>query len=303
MTKSFMNPDLSIIIVNYNTRQMTGECIDSIFHLTTGITFEIIVVDNASTDGSYDLLSNDKRIIYIYNQENVGFGRANNLGIKIAKGRNIIFLNSDTLLQNDALSILSNYLDSNPAIGAVGGNLIDADGKPALSFQRLRPSITWELNLLSLGILSRLLYGRNRTYNFTHTPINTGYISGADLMVKKSVLDKIGTFSPEFFMYYEETDLCARIARAGYKIQAIPDAVIMHLEGKSFSDKNGVNQFRIKTQEESREIYYRRNYSQSYHKIANAIYTVTLTIQPYILSLFGKKNQSQIVKYRKYARK
>ena len=94
--------DVSVIIVNYNTRKLTGECIDSIFEKTSGITFEVIVVDNASQDDSIEIFRKDPRIIFIENTENQGFGKANNLGIKYATGRNILFLNSDTLLINNA---------------------------------------------------------------------------------------------------------------------------------------------------------------------------------------------------------
>ena len=97
--------DVSIIIVNYNTRQLTSNCIESIFKYTNGVSFEVILVDNASTDGSIDFFTNDERIIFISSKENLGFGRANNLGYKVAKGRYIFLLNSDTLLLNNAIKI------------------------------------------------------------------------------------------------------------------------------------------------------------------------------------------------------
>ncbi len=278
-------------------------CIDSIITHSKGFKYEIILVDNASSDGSKDHFEKDKRITYIYNSNNLGFGKANNIGLSHATGRNILFLNSDTLLFDNSIKNLCDSLDTNPKAGAVGGNLIDADYKPALSFQRIRPSVLWELNLLSLGLLSRLLYGKNRTYNFSNKPINVGYISGADLMIRKSVLDKTGGFSDEFFMYYEETDLCCRINNIGYDLIVTPKAKIIHLEGKSFGKGGKINVSRINTQETSRETYYKRNHSKIHHWIANSIYWLNLRINPFLLSIFGHKNQSQILINRRNALK
>ena len=122
--------DVSIIIINYNTLDMTRACIDSIFEKTSSLDFEVILVDNNSKDNSKDFFEKDKRIIYVYNNDNLGFGVANNVGLKFAKGRNILFLNSDTLLVNNAIKILSDYLDGNSDVGACGGNLYNKDMTP-----------------------------------------------------------------------------------------------------------------------------------------------------------------------------
>ena len=225
--------DVSVIIVNYNTKQMTDDAINSVYEHTSGIDFEIILVDNASADGSKEFFEKKDGITYIYSQENLGFGKGNNLGLKYAKGRNILFLNSDTLLRNNAIKILSDYMDANPDVGVCGGNLYDYEGKAATSFERKRPGIIRESNSLLNGKLYKLMYGKNTRFNNTTQPLSVGYISGADLMTRKEILQKVGSFSPEFFMYYEETELCDRIAKAGYKIVSVPNAEIVHLEGKS----------------------------------------------------------------------
>lgn len=217
--------DVSIIIVNYNTRQMTSECIDSVIAKTSGIEYEIILVDNASNDGSKEFFSNDERVLYVYNDDNLGFGRANNKGIEIARGRNILFLNSDTLLRNNAVKILSDYLDNKPRVGVCGGNLFDQFGAPNHSYFRRLPSIPeyfMGLRYYQFG------FGRNWQFNYMNRPINVGHITGADLMVRKNIIDTVGSFNPRFFLYYEETELCYRIMKAGYKIMSNPEAEIMH---------------------------------------------------------------------------
>lgn len=290
--------DVSIIIVNYNTCKMTAECIDSVIEKTTDLSYEIILVDNASTDGSKDFFEKDSRITYSYNTENLGFGRANNIGVKIAKGRNILFLNSDTLLINNAIKILSDYLDSHPKVGAVGGNLYSFDMKPAMSFQRLRPSLSWEINDLLFNLPLRFRYGKTATYfNNSSQPTTVGYIMGADLMTRKEIIDQIGCFDPQFFMYFEETDLCHRIAKNGYSLHVIPAAKIIHHEGKSFGDttKSKLNPRKIEMFETSRTIYYRKNYSLKYNRLITSIYKLNLQIKKLIFSIFKKTIQCQAI--------
>lgn len=128
--------DVSVIIINYNTLKMTDECICSVIEKTSGISYEIILVDNASTDGSKEFFSNDPRVTYIYNDENLGFGRANNRGIEIASGKYLLLLNSDTLLLNNAVRLFFNYFENYgdaQAIGALGCVLKDPCGNPVHS--------------------------------------------------------------------------------------------------------------------------------------------------------------------------
>lgn len=225
--------DVSVIIVNYNTQKMTAECIESIFEKTKGIAFEIILVDNASNDGSKEFFKKDRRIRYIYNDENLGFGKANNIGVDVAQGRNIFFLNSDTLLVNNAIKILSDYLDSHGESGICGGNLFNSEMEPIHSFQMFYPTIMEELNELLKCIPTALFKTDRSQFNNTGQSKEVAYITGADLMIKKELIEKYGAFNSAFFMYFEETELCHRIKKAGYMIMSVPDAHIIHLCGKS----------------------------------------------------------------------
>lgn len=289
--------DLSIIIVNYNTRQTTAACIDSVFAHTTGIHFEVILVDNASTDGSREHFSADGRITYIYNHENIGFGRANNLAIKRAKGRNVLLLNPDTLLLNNATEILSSYLDSHPAVVVVGGNLYDENLLPALSFKLLRPSITEEIGSLMFHLPQRIFAPRRRYFNHTSHPIKVGYITGADLMARRKELMVIGGFDEDFFMYYEDTDLCFRLSRCGREIQSVPSAHIQHLEGRSFSEVQ-INRRRIILSEQGRHLYYKKNHSRRYHITANTIYLISLRLHSIYYKLRHQEPRRQVCRLR-----
>ncbi|MBQ0142632.1 MAG: glycosyltransferase family 2 protein [Prevotellaceae bacterium] len=224
--------EVSIIIVNYNTLQITAECIDSIFRFTTNVNFEVILVDNGSIDGSEQHFASDDRITYIYLKENIGFGRANNEGVKYATGRNILFLNSDTLLQDNSVKLLSEYLDHNNTVGACGANLFDSSMQSSISFYRQYPSIFD--NFITLNKLyNKIRFKDSVTFNNTQNPLDVCHISGADLMIKKKILDHIGSFDPQFFMYFEDTELCYRIKRAGFLLMSVPSARIIHLQGRS----------------------------------------------------------------------
>lgn len=243
--------DVSIIIVNYNTKNLTANCIDSIFALTYEVSFEIILVDNASTDGSIDFFNKDQRIKFIKNSKNIGFGQANNKGLKFASGKYILFLNSDTLLINNAIKLLANFLDSNKDVGIVGGNLFDSDMHPTHSYRKIFPNAMWEINELFARLPERLC-DKNWQFNHSSSPLSVSYITGADLMIRKTIVEKIGAFESQFFMYYEDAELCYRVRKSGYKIISYPQAKIQHLVGKSLemSDKKlelvyrGQNTFR-----------------------------------------------------------
>ena len=230
--------DVSVIIVNYNTFNMTNECVDSICKFTSETNYEIIIVDNASTDQSKEFFSNDERIIYIYNTENLGFGKANNLGLKNASGKYIFFLNSDTLLLNDAISMFFHKLEnSDDSVACIGAILLDAKGNRTHSYGAF-PSFGNEL--ISNTFLSKILLKNNivkSAYDDTSLekddffPVD--YIIGADLFVRKKVLDQLGGFDPDFFMYYEESELQRRFSKHNYNSFILKGPEIIHLEGAS----------------------------------------------------------------------
>lgn len=224
--------DVSIILVNYNTNGLLMDCIQSINLQTKDVSFEVIIVDNNSKDFCpQDYTSLYKEIKVIQLDSNIGFGRANNEGLKIAQGDYIFFLNSDTILLNDAVSVLCNYLKENTSVGICGGNLYTRENKPNMSYTQSFPHAIDYIKLL-LQFRSGSL--EDDLFNETgHNKKIEGYISGADLMVRKELLDKYGGFDPRFFMYFEDVELCYRIKRKGIEIHSVPSAKIIHLQGAS----------------------------------------------------------------------
>lgn len=234
--------DVSIIIVNYNTKELIINCIESIINQTLNLTFEIIIVDNASIDGSQQAIKKIyPHVILIESKINLGFGRANNLGAERALGKYLFFLNSDTILLNNSIHALYYFNEINFArfnIGITGGILIDENGFETGSFGPL-PSKTNMLKSI-LGLLPRFTKMTSIENKFfkTNGYLEVGYITGADMFISKSTFNKIGGFDPNIFMYYEETDLQRRLNNAHYRNFVIEGTQIIHFEGAILNQSN-----------------------------------------------------------------
>jgi GT2 family glycosyltransferase len=276
--------DVSVIIVNYNTVKYLTDAIDSVFEKTKDIEFEIIVVDNNSSDNSEFILKEKYggRIVYLRLAENVGFGRANNIAATAARGRNLFLLNPDTILLNNAIKILSDFLDKNMHVAVCGGNLFDEARRPACSFCRLFPSIADELNRLFLNLPARVLYGRNVIFNYTNKPIEVAFVIGADMMVRKNIFDELAGFDRDFFMFFEEIDLEYRMHKSGYKVISVPDAHIVHLEGKSVSIIERYKKYLI-----ARDIYLNKTWNGAVIFLINIIFYVEAVFRLVIFTIMG----------------
>lgn len=251
--------DVSIIIVTYNTKQLTKNCIDSVFEFTRDTTFEVILVDNASTDGSQELFSQDSRITYVYSNENLGFGRANNLGLTKARGKYIFLLNSDTYLKNNAISLFKKSMDQqDPSTACLGTMLEDATGKVTTSFGQY-------LSLKYFFYRKSIKIPRHISADGFIVPV----IIGADLFIRKEVIDEEGFFDPRYFMYHEENDLQRRYANAGFCSKIIIGPKIVHLEGGS--NKTKINYLAI----EGGHTYMKRWYSTSTYIAYRILYALT----------------------------
>lgn len=253
--------DVSVIIINYNTRQMTAECIDSVFEKTRGIKFEIILVDNASTDGSKEFFEKDSRITYIYSDENLGFGRANNLGAKVAKGKYLFLLNSDTLLIENSIKVFFNYMEKHNTYVACGGNLIDKQGKNTIIGGNY-PTLLSEFSRIGFCLLYHNYYKTKlaipQTIEYARYQ-DVAYISGADSFIRRKAFEDINGFDEDFFMYYEETDMYYRMHKKGYKFCLIPNTSIIHLVEGSQGNR-GFSIIKFKLQMGSKLLFFKKHY-------------------------------------------
>ncbi len=233
--------DISVIIVNYNVKELLEQCISSVIAASNNLNTEIIVVDNNSFDGSISYLRskfpNESRLKLIESPINLGFAKANNLGVKEAKGDYVLILNPDTILQEDTLDKTLDFYQKNKNSGAVSCKLILPNGKLDLACRRSFPTPSVAVYRI-LG-LSRLfpkskLFGK---YNLTYLDENETYevdaIVGAFMLIKRSVYDQVNGFDEDYFMYGEDLDLCFKIKKAGYKIFYYPDTSIIHYKGES----------------------------------------------------------------------
>ncbi len=285
--------DVSIIIVNYHTESLIKEAVKSLVEKTSGLSYEVIIVDSAPKGGFGKEISSwglAVGIKYVAMAENQGFGAANNEGFKYSTGKYLFCLNPDTLLVNNAVKILFDYMESHPDCGAAGGNLYHENMRGALSFRRILPGSLLEFSERHHLHPERLLFGRNTRFNHTNHPIKVGYITGADLMLRADLIGEIGGFAPEFFMYFEETDLCCRIHRAGYRVISVPQAKIIHLEGKSMSE-DGINPRKYKYYADSRVEYYKRNV-----KLSEAVKAYKLHLKSICKDLNKEGQRGEIAK-------
>lgn len=254
--------DISIIIVNYNTKELTAQCINSIYEKTSDLSFEVIVVDNNSSDGSQDALLSDERIIFVEAGENLGFGKANNKGIEYATGKYLFFLNSDTIIVNNALKLFFDYCESAPVnnMGAVGCLLENPQGENVHSYGTF-PTIS----SLLMGFIKA---GCRRLFNIKSKPIGINidgmvqkvdYVTGADVFCNRRVVEKYGAFDPDFFMYYEDTEMQRRWVVNGLSNIIILGPRIIHLEGCSTNNrKNVLNERKLYMGLKSQRLYFKK---------------------------------------------
>ena len=224
--------NLSIIIVNYNAKDILSQCLNSIYENTKDIDFEIIVIDNNSNDGSSQIIKQKfPQVKLIQNRANLGLTKAQNQGLKEAKARYFLLLNNDTLILPKALNILMEFMDKTPPAGIGGPSIYDTNKKLQFSF-------AWHPKnpqLLLIYILFKKLFIKNelkkQNLDFNNI-LETDYVSGACLIIRREAIDKIGLMDEGYFVYNEDDDLCLRARQSGWKIYYVPEAKVMHYKGK-----------------------------------------------------------------------
>lgn len=278
--------DVSIILINYKTYCYLNDCIKSIKDKTQGLDYEIIVVDNASGDNSCEMIQNNyPDVILLPSTTNLGFGRANNLGVSVAKGDFVFLLNTDTILLNNAIKILLDYMKTAPlSVGMCCANLRRKNLSPNHSYSLFFPSI-FRFFLYRFHIPFH-----NESYNETNQIKKVACVIGADMFIKKDVFERVKGFDEHFFMYIEDGDLSYRINKIGFEAYNIPTAQIIHLQGVS-SPTLGKLQWEI----DGYSYYFQKNKSR--WSMYSYITVEFLSILSRIIFFFFTKNTSKRLMY------
>lgn len=259
--------DLSIVIVNYNTKDLLKQTIESVINNTKGIEYEIWVVDNSSKDGSVEMVQEEfKSVKLIASKENLGFPKGNNVAIKKATGRYILLLNSDTKVIGDNLQHCVSYMDQHEEIGALGCKVELPDGTLDHACKRGFP--TPEASLYYFLKLNKIMKNKRKYGAYTASYLGEDEIGevdalmGAFMMIPRTVIDKVGMLDEEFFMYGEDIDWCYRIKEAGYKIMYYPKEKIIHYKGSSSKKKKAKTTYEF---HRAMILFYRKHYNDKYN--------------------------------------
>ncbi|MFP4086246.1 MAG: glycosyltransferase family 2 protein [Desulfobacteraceae bacterium] len=244
-----MNRDISFIIVNWNTRDLLLTCLSSIHQTVVGISFEIWVVDNGSSDGSAAAArARYPHVHVIENTVNLGFAAANNLALGQIQGRYAVLLNTDVILRQDAVKDLYHFMEGHPRVAMACGQLLNLNGSKQNSIANFPclPSLLLNETLLRI-LLPGKFPSKRREYK---TPIDVESCIGACLMVRRSAMDHVGLLDERYFFFLEETDWAYRMKQAGWRVCFVPSARIYHAQGKS-----------VESRADARILFYRSRYA------------------------------------------
>jgi len=233
--------DVSVIIVNWNTEDLLQECLQSVFEAPQTIDLEVIVVDNASSDGSVAMVEKAfPQVKLVQNPDNKGFAAANNQGMALAQGRYILLLNSDTVVLDDAIGATTRFADAHDDVAVTGCRVLNAD-------RSLQPTCFMYPSLLNMLLSSSYLYklfpksrffGRERMTWWDRTDTrDVDVVTGCFMLVRRDAIDQVGCLDESFHMYGEETDWCYRFKEAGWRVVFAPDGEIVHYGGASSRQK------------------------------------------------------------------
>lgn len=282
--------ELSIVIVSWNTQELLKDCLNSVYSETNNIEFEIIVVDNASTDKSVEMLKKEfPEVKIIENKENVGFSRASNQGIRLSSATYILLLNPDTIIRDNAIEKMVDFIDAHPEAGAIGCQLLHKNGKHLVGDAgyviSLKTAISYAffLSIIFHKICKGLVI--NHKIDHEEEPIEVDWISGACFLVRHSILKRIGLLDEDFFMFVEDMEWSRRIKREGFKIYYLPYMSIIHLAGVSTSQQTQIKNISTLWVENLHKFYSRGN-----SKATVILFDLTISIGlflRYLLYLLG----------------
>lgn len=248
-------PDMSIVLVCWNNKAYLEPCLRSLYDGGLRSRFDVVVVDNGSTDGSQEMLREQfPEVLIIQNDHNVGLGKASNQGIEATQGRHILLLNNDTLVNGPSLDALVEFLDNNSIAGAVGGRLLNPDGSFQAGYANFS---TLKEELLITTHLGELIWDGYPSHENNNQIKPVGWMSSACLLVRRVALDQIGLLDESYFIYGDEADLQYRLQQAGWSVYYLPQVTTIHYGGRSMNRWS-----RRKMVYRGKMLFYKKNYGQ-----------------------------------------
>ncbi len=264
--------DLSIIVISYNTSSLLRNCLNSVYEKTSGLSYEIIVVDNASSDTSCEMLEKEFPDVYlIRNRENLGFSKATNQAIRKSRGNYVLLLNTDTVLENNAIGIMHDFMQAHPRAAVCGPLLLNADKTVQRSIEATI-TVTYMILRLTLGLaLNRAPWpfrDKYHTDSFAYSSgccITDGWLTGAVLMIRKTVFSEVGLLDEAYFFLHEDADWGLAVARSGAETWFVPEAVVIHLLAGSQQSLSGEQEIAFKVRLLRQNRYYVRKNLGLFH--------------------------------------
>ncbi len=251
--------DLSVVIVTYNSEDFIVECLENLYRVMAEIPAEVIVVDNASTDRTVKLITDAfPNVILVKNEKNFGFGKAHNVGMTKATGRYRLLLNPDVLLASPLKSLVQ-YLDNNEKIGILGIRLL-------LPNRELQPHIAGKRYTLSSLIRTHLLLAKNKLPKTG--PASVDWVTGAFFLIRQQVVETLGGFDENYFLYFEDQDYCWRARKAGWQVVYFPEYEALHYHGVSSSGNQGD---RLRAYYASEDYFFAKKYSPGEHLLRRVL--------------------------------
>ena len=263
-------PDLSVILVSFNDWVHLEKCLQSLLVFLPEYDLEIVIVDNNSSDGSPDLVKKKfPEVKLLRNSENLGFARANNLGIRASAGEFVLFLNNDTIVNIQALTVLLDKMKRNPTVGAVGPALLSGQETYQVSFGK---KVDFFSEFIQKGFFN-LYYSKKLKSNQKVREV--GWLSAACLLVRRKALEEAGCFDENYFLYFEDIDLCYQIRQVGWTLRFCPQAQIIHLGGTSTSVVKNSSRYHYR---KSQIYFYRKHNSRLSQGLLKIYLWINITI-------------------------
>ena len=275
-------PDLSIVTVNYNAKDYLDRCLGSVIKTTSNISSEIIVVDNASVDGSTTLVKEKyPQVKIISNKQNFGFAKAVNQGITSSVGKHIMLLNNDVVVNGKAVETMLEMLENNDKVGAIGPKLLNADGTIQYQCRRGFPTpfnaFCYFSGLSRIFPKSEVIGSYLKSHLDDKETIEVDSLCGAAMIVRREIIEDVGLMDEGYFMYGDDIDLCYRIKQAGWKIFYLPHAEMIHYGGKGGSRKQSYrNIFEF---HRAMAVFYSKHYSHKHLFLLNWIIYIGIWVK------------------------